>query len=88
MAYSSYNQNKTIESYLHIPWDKYTLLPLKNIFNDLRTDYKMLKSNARMSFVRNREIYGILHELITKICSTANVYRIHYEFFAWDLNHQ
>ena len=47
---------------LHIPFDQYTLRPLRNIINDLTDiDYKInIPQNATMKFVNTKELYVVL----------------------------
>jgi hypothetical protein len=70
-------------SYLHVPWDKFTLQPLRKIWNG----NPRIDSSASQGFVKNVEQYLELHSLITNIVSKAGVDRITYEFWAWDNEH-
>jgi hypothetical protein len=93
ITYSSHNQNPKIENFLHVPWDKFTLQPIQHIYNKkLKTmsvfNIPKMYSAHSMGFVENREIYRGLHQLISEICSKAEVPRIYYEFLAWNVQHK
>lgn len=75
--------NSNLISYLHVPWDKFTLQPLRKIWNG----NPLIDSSSSQGFVKNLEQYLGLHTLITNIASQAGVDRITYEFWAWDKEH-
>lgn len=75
--------NTKLISYLHVPWDKFTLHPLKNIW----TGNPKIDSSSSQGFVKNERQYLELHDLISSITSQAGVDRIAYEFWAWDKEH-
>ena len=67
-----------------MPWDKFTLQPLRKIWNG----NPRIGSSSSQGFVKNLEQYLELHSLITNIVSQAGVDRIAYEFWAWDKEHK
>lgn len=69
---------------LHVPWDKYTLRPLRIIWQGSPP----IPSTASQGFVKTLDLYQQLHTLITDISREAGVPRIYYEFWAWDAAHQ
>ena len=74
---------KDLIQFLHVPWDKFTLLPLRHIWlGNPRID-----SNASQGFVKSKEQYLELHNFITILTEKAGVERIKYEFWAWDNEH-
>lgn len=79
-------QNHQLVNFLHVPWDKYTLQPLRFIFNESVREYRM-PATASMGFVKTRDMYVALHAFISTICGEAGVPRIYYEFYAWDDSH-
>jgi len=81
--FSSTESDRTRIEWLHVPWDKYTLLPLKDIW----LGSPRIPSTASQGFVTTLEQYWQLHSLITDITMAAGVPRIYYEFWAWDKEH-
>lgn len=88
------SKNYKIESitrFQHIPWDSYTLLPLRNVINELsNTNFCInIPKNASMSFINSPELYNLLRVVI------FNLYKdipeqppiIYYDYFAWNSNH-
>ncbi len=81
----------SIIPYQHVPWDSYTLRPLKNIINELiTTNYQInIPTSASMSFVNSKELYNILQDAIFKLYSHVEEKPsvIHFDYFAWNGNH-
>jgi len=71
---------KDLIRFLHVPWDKFTLLPLKHIWSG----NPRIDSSASQGFVKSMEQYIELHNFITELTERAGVKRITYEFWAWD----
>lgn len=86
LVYSESNRNEQIKQFQHIPWDKYTLKPLRLLYNQ-RTVRDKMPSNPSMGFVSDTGRYKLLHNMISEICHAASVPRIDSEFYAWDVNH-
>jgi hypothetical protein len=84
LTFSEYITNPAIIQFLHVPWDKYTIAPLKNVWQHKPT----IPQKATMSFVSNLEIYYKLHQLITEISKLATCPRIYYELCLWNKSHQ
>jgi len=83
LAFSNHSRNPELKNWLHVPWDQYTLLPLKKIW----TGKPPISRAPRQGFVNNLDLYKELHSLITDIANEAGVSRIIYEFWAWDRTH-
>jgi len=83
LTFTQYGDNTKLISYLHVPWDKFTLQPLCKIWNGS----PRIDSNASQGFVKNMKQYLELHAFITDIVAQAKVDRIAYEFWAWDQEH-
>jgi hypothetical protein len=87
------NQYKVdnIIKFQHIPWDSYTLRPLRNIINLLTdTDYYInIPTTASMSFVNSTELYGILQKAIFDLYERlpGRPPAIYFDYFAWNDNH-
>lgn len=75
--------NKKVQSYLHVPWDKFTLTPIRKIWNG----YPRIPKNPTQGFVKTREQYFDLLNFITELTKQANVNRIIYEFWSFDQLH-
>ena len=82
---------KSIIPFQHVPWDSYTLRPLRNIINDLTTTnyYINIPTNAAMSFVNTTELYDTLQKSIFKLYSMLEGQppAIYFDYFAWNDNH-
>lgn len=83
LTFSLHIQNSKLIDWLHVPWDSYTLAPLRKICQD-----PLIPKTAGQGFVKNLETYQKLHFLISEIAKETHRPRIHYEFYAWDLAHQ
>ncbi len=66
--------------WLHLPWDSRTLGPLREIW----TGSKPIPRSPGQGFVDSLSLYYELHSFITEIARQSGVYRIIYEFYAWD----
>jgi hypothetical protein len=75
----------------HIPWDSYTLRPLRKIINEISdTSYSInISSLASMSFVNNPQLYDTLQYGIFNLYKRLNneTPTIYFDYFAWDDNH-
>lgn len=83
LTFVHFGDKSNIIRYLHVPWDKFALRPLHNIWNG----NPRIDSSSSQGFVKNIEQYLELHTLITSIVFQAGVDRITYEFWAWDNEH-
>jgi hypothetical protein len=84
--YSAHCVNNRAEYFLHVPWDKFTLQPIRLLFNKIgKTEgLPIIKPKQGMGYVANLEIYKKLHSFISSIAEEAGVPRIYYEFMTWD----
>lgn len=89
MQRSTIYRRERVNPYLHVPFDKYTLLPLRIIINDIAVvNYKIqIPSNATMGYIINKELYTVIHSAVTRITKTADADRIIYDYWAWDGTH-
>lgn len=83
LTFTQYGDNDKLISYLHVPWDKFTLQPLSKIWNG----NPRIDSAASQGFVKNMKQYLELHVFITGVVAQAAVDRIVYEFWTWDKEH-
>jgi len=78
----------TIISFQHVPWDSYTLRPLKNIINEITTvNYRInIPTSAAMSFVNTPELYDTLQKAIFKLYSMIEGQppTIFFDYFEWN----
>jgi len=84
LSFSSHNQNPFLIEYLHVPWDRFTLRPLRNVWKYSPA----IQKSSSQGFVKDLETYYRLHSLVTDIVNEVGIHRIHYELFAWNLAHQ
>jgi hypothetical protein len=89
-AFSDHVINPKALPLLHVPWDLFTLQPLRIIFRETatRSGIPQIPAKRGMGYVESIEIYNALHTFITDICDRAGVLRVHYELIAWDKGHQ
>lgn len=82
-------QNRMLEHFLHVPFDNYTLSPLRYIINDISSiDYKIkITPNSSMAYIVNREHYYTFQEAIRKITITIKIPPIIYEYMCWNSRH-
>jgi len=85
-AFSRFMRNDQVKHFLHIPWDKYTLSPVRFLYNEMSPRERM-PSKPSMGFVSNIRCYKRLHDMISEICYEAKMPRINYEFYVWDMDH-
>jgi len=83
VSFSDHSRNPGLTEWLHVPWDSFTLRPLRNIW----AVHPVIPKNPSQGFVKNLDMYQQLHSLITDITEQAGVSRITYEFWAWDTAH-
>ena len=83
LAYSDHCSNPDLKEWLHVPWDKFTLKPLQNIW----TGRPAIPSSPSQGFVDTLFLYRQLQELIADITQEAGVVTIIYEFWTWDRAH-
>jgi hypothetical protein len=83
LTFVHFGDNSNLISYLHVPWDKFTLQPLHKIWKGS----PRIDSSSSQGFVKNLDRYLELRNLITNIVSQAGLDRIAYEFWAWDKGH-
>jgi hypothetical protein len=83
LSFSDTSRNPSLIKWLHVPWDKFTLRPLCEIWRG----HPVIPNSPSMGFVKNLTMYQQLHSLISGIAQEAGVARIIYEFWAWDAAH-
>lgn len=83
LSYSKLSSNPDLIKWLHVPWDRFTLRPLQNIWSG----NPAIPNDAGQGYVKDLDIYQRLHSLISGITLEAGVPRIIYEFWAWDASH-
>ncbi len=81
----------SIIPFQHVPWDSYTLRPLRHILNELTDlDYRIsIPTSASMSFVNTPELYQILQKCLIKLYGLSEIKAapIYFDYFAWNDNH-
>jgi hypothetical protein len=83
LSFSGLCKNQEIVRFLHVPWDSFTLRPLRHIW----IGNPVIPIDAGQGFVKNLIMYHGLHTLISDITLEAGVPRINYELWAWDASH-
>jgi Cdc6-like AAA superfamily ATPase len=78
-----------LETFMHVPFDLYTLTPLKDIINDLvDVRYNIpIAPTSTMKFVVNEELYQVLQAAVRKISMQAKRDPIIYDYMCWDNQH-
>lgn len=85
---SAYQQNK-LYKFMHIPFDYFTLLPLKNIINEISNEsFKItIPNNPSMAYITNKELYVIFTNSLFYLCKKAKIKPIIYDYWAWNNTH-
>jgi hypothetical protein len=84
LSFSDNTTNPHLIQWLHVPWDSYTLNPLRKIWHL----NPQIPSNPAQGFVDNLELYKNLYTLINEIAVLADRPPIYYELLVWDQSHQ
>ncbi|MDR3726148.1 MAG: hypothetical protein P4K86_03805 [Terracidiphilus sp.] len=77
---------KDIRPFLHVAWDKYTLIGLRNVVT--WPDGKRITLSSTMKSVDTEEAYNHLLQEIRAIAAEADVPAIAYDYLAWDESHR
>lgn len=83
LAFSEHGTNPHIVKWLHVPWDSFTLRPLRSAWRG----QPAIPASPSQGFVTTRAMYEQLHATISEIAAEAGTLRIHYEIWAWDSAH-
>lgn len=78
-----------LDRFLHVPFDKFTLIPLRIIINEISgVPYKInIPQNATMGFVINEELYNALLGAVRLLSKEAGTLPIIYEYWGWNRTH-
>jgi len=89
MQESSNYHNQKLLPFMHVPFDIYSLLPLKEIINSLTAvDYKLVIPNSvSMQYISNPELYILFKQAVFLLCKKGKLYPIVYDYWSWDRNH-
>jgi hypothetical protein len=81
--------NKRIMSFMHIPFDEYTLKPLTKIINQMTSvKYRIdIPNNPTMKFISTPELYWIMQNALLKLCRKSNIHPILYDYWCWNEKH-
>jgi len=83
-----YRQLDKLE-YQQVPFDSFSLQPLRLIINDLAgLKYKIaIPTNASMGFINTPQIYRIIMDAVYKLCKDAKIPPIIYDYWSWEDKH-
>lgn len=82
--------NQRIEKFFHVPLDSFSILPLRNIIDELNENELFgipITTTATMNFVVNRQLYDEFQRVIKLLCRRAGITPYQYEIWAWDKHH-
>jgi hypothetical protein len=83
-----YVKNRKVQKFLHVPFDSFSLRPLRKIIQDLTSEkIENIPSNASMKYVESRKQYMILQEAVRQLCKKAKTDPIIYEYWSWNRTH-
>jgi hypothetical protein len=76
--------------YQQVPFDSFSLQPLRFIINDLTgLNYKVtIPINASMGFINTQQIYKIMTESVLNLCRKINIPPIVYDYWCWEDKHK
>ena len=83
-------QKEEKTKYQQVPFDSFSLIPLRLIINDLTgLDFKIsIPNNATMGFINTKQIYRIIMDAVYGLCQKANIPPIVYDFWCWEDKHK
>lgn len=86
---SQYFNTKNVESLLHVPFDEFSLKPLTSIINDLtNVSYNItIPRSPSMKYIVNKEHYQTIQTAVFKLCNTAGIQPIVYDYWCWNRTH-
>jgi hypothetical protein len=84
LTFSRFDWDSPRVSWLHVPWDSFTLKPFRLIFQG----NPIIPSYPSQGFVKTLPQYLEMHSQISEVADIAKVPRITYEFMAWDGSHR
>jgi hypothetical protein len=76
--------------YQQVPFDSFSLIPLRFIINDL-TNLKyriIIPSNASMGFITTPGLYKIMMDSVYNLCELSNINPIVYDYWCWEDKHK
>lgn len=78
-----------LEKFMHVPFDLFTLTPLRFIVNELvEVRYNIpIPTTSTMKFVVNEELYKVLQTAVRNLSTQANCDPIIYEYMCFDNQH-
>ncbi len=83
-----YVSNRKVKKFLHVPFDSFSLRPLRKIIHHLADDKILpIPSNATMKYVGTKRQYIALQKAVRKLCKKAKKAPILYEHWSWARTH-
>jgi hypothetical protein len=84
----TYRQVNKIK-YQQVPFDSFSLLPIRSIINDLTdVNYKIIiPSSASMGFINTPQLYVIIMDAVSRLCKLSKVSPIVYDYWCWNDKH-
>jgi len=83
-----YVSNRKVQKFLHVPFDSFSLRPLRKIIHDLAEDkIPPIPSNATMKYVETKKQYMALQNAVRRLCMKAKSIPILYENWSWRRTH-
>jgi len=75
--------------YQQVPFDSFSLKPLRLINNELTgLNYKIaIPSNVSMGFINTPQLYRIIMDSVYKLCNEAKIDPIIYDYWCWEDKH-
>jgi hypothetical protein len=81
--------NKAIH-FIHVPLDSYSLRPISRIFGNLTSlPYRIeIPRKSSMGSITTPDMYWIVQKAIFKLCHSAGISPILYDYWAWNVPHR
>ena len=75
--------------YQQVPFDSFSLRPLRLIVNDLTVvKYKIsIPPTVSMGFINTQQLYIILMDAVYKLCKLSKISPIVYDYWCWNDKH-
>ena len=77
-------------AFQQVPFDSFSLQPLKSIINDLTgLNYRIaIPTNASMGFINTPQIYQIMMDSVYNLCEKTKIPPIVYDYWCWEDKHK
>ncbi len=86
---STFLSNENVVPFLNVPFDEFSLKPIKNVINKLtEVKYRInIPTNPTMSYINSPDLYRIIQNAVFELCKKASIVPILYDYWCWNEKH-